>query len=597
MSLSEKIKLSVAYIRKSTEEENRQIESFAGQEHEITKFAEANDFVIVKWFREAYTGTEVRRRKVFLEMLADARTKSINFSHILCYDISRFGRLDNDEAGYYRHEFCKHGVEIVYVAENLKGDDTDDLIVSTKQWLAREYSRKIGEYVCRNIVSRAGDAREKARTFNIGRAAPFGYDTVYLDKYGNPHTIVRLLPDRSKEVYDPDGKLLRVLSASTRFQKADTDIVGLVPSVPERVETIQRIFGWYVDENLGQRAIVNRLNKSLRDGIGCASPTGKPWSVGTVQQMLQNEHYIGSTVFNKRSMGKFFRLTAEDDGVKPERLSKHMPTTIRMNEKKDWIILENTHEPLISKELFEAASVKRRMRNKDKSISRRSLGSKYLFSGKLKCSECGFHFQGVTKRKNGKEKEGYVCGGYKLRGKHTCQNWFLPSEIIEPAVLKILDQEVKTLEVSGIVSRANEELGNAPVLAQRRREELTREICRVEERLETLLDCITPENKDIITEKMVALREERDRLKAELDNTSAIEKQAIASTKLVGRLVKLASELKELWSVATLAEKKEFVSLLINSISIKPKRKTAHILLSSNYLKLKKLATPSDRIQ
>jgi len=94
--------------------------------------------------------------------------KSVNFSFILCYDISRFGRLDNDEAGYWRHEFRKHGVEVVYAVENLQGDDTDDLIVSTKQWLAREYSRKIGEYVCRNIISRSGDARERARAFNIG---------------------------------------------------------------------------------------------------------------------------------------------------------------------------------------------------------------------------------------------------------------------------------------------------------------------------------------------------------------------------------------------------------------------------------------------
>ncbi len=141
------VKLSVAYLRKSTEEENRQVESFAGQEREITRYAEAHGYAIVKWYRESYTGTEVNRRKVFLEMLSDAKSKSINFNHILCYDISRFGRLDNDEAGYYRHEFRKHGIEVVYVKENLQGDDTDDLIVSTKQWLAREYSRKIGEYV------------------------------------------------------------------------------------------------------------------------------------------------------------------------------------------------------------------------------------------------------------------------------------------------------------------------------------------------------------------------------------------------------------------------------------------------------------------
>ncbi|TET34875.1 MAG: recombinase family protein [Planctomycetota bacterium] len=594
MSNQNDVRLSAVYVRKSTEEDTRQIESFAGQEREITKFAEANGYIIVKSYREAFTGTEVKRRKVFLEMLNDARTKNVNFSYILCYDISRFGRLDNDEAGYYRHEFRKHGVEIIYVTENLQGDDTDDLIVSTKQWLAREYSRKIGEYVCRNIVSRAGDAKDKARAFNIGRAAPFGYDTVYIDKDGNPHTIVRWLHDRSKEVYDIDGKLLRVLPAGTRFQKADTDLIGLIPSLPERVETIRKMFRLYVDENLGQYAIVNRLNKALKNNIGCASPTGKPWSIGTVQQILQNEHYIGNTVFNKRSMGKFFRLTVEGDGVKTERLPKHMPTTIRHNNKKDWIILEGTHEPLVSKDIFEAAKAKRKIRCTDKSQSRRSLGSKYLFSGKIKCGNCGFHFQGATKKKNGKEKEGYICGGYKLRGKHTCDSNFLPSNIIEPAVFDALDQEVKSMNLSGVIGRANRDLSNAPALAQQRRGDLKRELCTIEERLETLVDCITPENKDIISGKMVSLRKERDRINLELANTSTIEKKIVASTKVVERLVKLASELKELWAVATLPEKKEFVSLMVDSISIQPKKKTAHIMLSSNYLELKQLATPSD---
>ena len=586
------VKLAVGYLRKSTEDEGRQVESFEGQEREISRYAEANGYAIVKWYRESYTGTEVKRRKVFLEMLADARTKAINFGYVLCYDISRFGRLDNDEAGYYRHEFRKHGVEVVYAVENLQGDDTDDLIVSTKQWLAREYSRKISEYVCRNIVSRSGDAKTKARAFNIGRAAPFGYDTLYLDKEGKPHSITRQMSDRSKEVYGPEGELLRTLPPGTRFQKADTDLMALVPSAPERVETVQRIFRWYVKENLGQYAIMNRLNEALANGTGCASPTGKPWCIGTVQSILQNGHYAGSTVFNKRSMGKFFKLAADGEGVRAKRLPKHLPTTIRRNPKVDWIVIENTHEPLIPKELFDAAQAKRRARHAGNTQSRRSLGSKYLFSGKLVCGECGFHFQGITKRKRDWVREGYICGGYKLRGKHTCQDWFLPSDVIEPAVLDALDREVRSLELSGAVGRAGEELGNAPAATERRREDLRRQLVQVEGRLEELLDCITPENKDLISEKMVALREERDRLKAELDDTAVVEAKAVASTKLVGRLVKLASELRELWSVATLAEKKEFVSLLTNSISIHPKRKTASIRLNSNYLEAKELTAP-----
>ncbi len=586
------IKLAVAYLRKSSEEEGRQVESFEGQEREITRYAQANGYAIVKWYRESYTGTEVKRRKVFLEMLADAKARSINFSFVLCYDISRFGRLDNDEAGYYRHELRRHGVEVVYAVENLQGDDTDDLIVSTKQWLAREYSRKISEYVCRNIVSRSGDAKSKARAFNIGRAAPFGYDTVYLDSQGKPHSIVRQMPDRSKEVYSPEGQLLRTLPPGTRFQKADTDLMALVPSAPARVELVQRVFRMYVEENLGQHAIVNRLNKELKEGKGILSATGRPWSIGSIQGILTNEHYAGNTVFNKRSMGKFFKLVADGQSVKTEKLPKRMDRAVRRNPKADWIVIEDTHEPLISSELFAAAQSKRHVRRTDKSQSRGCLRSKYLFSGKIKCGHCGYSYHGATKKKKGWKKEGYVCGGFKLRGKHTCKENFLPSEVIEPAVFKALDAEVKTLEVSGAVDRAGRDLGNAPAIAQRKKDDLRRRLCEVETRLEELLDCITPENRDLISEKMVALRSERDKLKADLEDSAAIEARAVTSTKLAGRLVRLATEMRELWNVATLAEKKEFVACMVESISIHPRRKTASIWLSPKYLEMKRLAAP-----
>ena len=131
--------------------------------------------------------------------------------------------------------------------------------------------------------------------------------------------------DRSKEIYTPEGDFIRTLPAGTRFQKADTDLMGLIPSDPMRVETVRNMYDWYVKEDFGQYSIVNRLNEALKNGTGCPSPTGKPWCIGTVQSILQNEHYIGNTVFNKRSMGKFFKLTKDEEGVKAKRLPKNHP--------------------------------------------------------------------------------------------------------------------------------------------------------------------------------------------------------------------------------------------------------------------------------
>jgi len=91
---------------------------------------------------------------------------------------------------------------------------------------------------------------------------------------------------------------------------------------------------------------------------------------------------------------------------------------------------------------------------------------------------------------------------------------------------------------------------------------------------------------------MVALRRQRDNLKGEMESAGAIEAQVVESRKLAGRLVELSGKLKELWPVAELSEKKELISLLVDSISICGKRKMAQIFLSGNYLEMKKTFGP-----
>jgi len=70
-------------------------------------------------------------------MIQDAESPTRKFDLIVVYDVKRFGRIDNDEAGYYRHRLRTHGVEVRYVSENFNGDCTDDLLRPVKQWQAR----------------------------------------------------------------------------------------------------------------------------------------------------------------------------------------------------------------------------------------------------------------------------------------------------------------------------------------------------------------------------------------------------------------------------------------------------------------------------
>ena len=142
--------------------------------------------------------------------------------------------------------------------------------------------------------------------------------------------------------------------------------------------------------------------------------------------------------------------------------------------------------------------------------------------------------------------------------------------------------------VGSLVVKKARALGMEPVLNDPPK---ARETGRASYRpLEELLDCITPENKDLISEKMVSLRKERDKLKQELGNTAEIDEKAVTSSKTVGRLLDLAREFRSLWKAATLSERKEFLSLLIDSVSIHPERKMAEIRMTYNYAQTKDLA-------
>ena len=77
-------------------------------------------------------------------MLTNYRYSTYNRT-VVVYDVKSFGRLDNDEAGFYRHKLKMCGVNILYATENFNGDYTDDLLRPVKQWQARQESKDLSK--------------------------------------------------------------------------------------------------------------------------------------------------------------------------------------------------------------------------------------------------------------------------------------------------------------------------------------------------------------------------------------------------------------------------------------------------------------------
>lgn len=111
-----------------------------------------------------------------------------------------------------------------------------------------------------------------------------------------------------------------------------------------------------------------------------------------MKNILENEVYIGNTVQNKRS-----------------RIS-YKNRKMRTNPQEQWNIVENTHEPIIDKQVFNKVQkmviVQRYNRNEKK--------HKFLLDGLLVCYECK-HKIGVRGKKNGYMF--MICNNYRRNSK------------------------------------------------------------------------------------------------------------------------------------------------------------------------------------
>jgi len=167
----------------------------------------------------------------------------------------RFGRIDNDEAGYYRYKLRTHGVEVRYVSENFNGDTTDDLLRPVKQWQARQESRDLSKVTIRGLLSKSDTG------FWMGGTPPYGYDLRYENGDSKFLFILRYMPDGSKQLLDKKGTLVRTLARGESLSISKRDHARLVHSDHERVKIIKRLFKMYAEQGKGYRSLADTLNQ------------------------------------------------------------------------------------------------------------------------------------------------------------------------------------------------------------------------------------------------------------------------------------------------------------------------------------------------
>lgn len=108
-----------------------------------------------------------------------------------------------------------------------------------------------------------------------------------------------------------------------------------------------------------------------------------------------------------------------------------------MNDKDEWITVENAHNPIIDKETWlKANSINRHFAPKKR--NRYSYSSRYLLTGLIRCSECGYVFQGYSSAARGYTYYKYIDGGWQ--SKRVCSSLSVPQEKIENFIIKGLKE-------------------------------------------------------------------------------------------------------------------------------------------------------------
>lgn len=299
------------YVRMSTEHQKYSTDN---QSDAIRRYAEQRGYEIVRTYAdEGKSGLNIGGRLALQQLLEDVEAGRADFSALLVYDVSRWGRFqDPDEAASYELRCRRAGVQVHYCAEQFENDGSigSSIIKTVKRAMAGEYSRELSVKVF------AGQANLIRLGFRQGGPAGFGLRRMLVDQSGT-----------EKELLD-----------TGQHKSIATDRVILVPGPDVEISIVREVYDQFVEHGRTEREIADDLNQR-----GIVTDLGRPWTRGSVHQLLINEKYIGNNVWARTSC---------------KLKSAHV-----RNDPSDWIRADGAFEGIVPAELFNAAQVIIRQRS------------------------------------------------------------------------------------------------------------------------------------------------------------------------------------------------------------------------------------------
>lgn len=333
------------YARLSSDQDKKKNESVEVQVKIAEKYIEALNRegterieIIDRYIDLGKTGSNFDRDE-FQRLMQDIRLGDIDC--VVVKDLSRFGRNYLEAGNYIEKIFPFLGVRFIAVADSLdtghRGSDTKQMATEIKNLVNDMYAKDI------SVKAKQHFRQRRQEGSYVGGPPPYGYKAVWDKK------IRKLVPDENT------------------------------------AEIVMHIFKLFIETG-SYAAVADDLNRKKTNPPIVYKKTGKVffnpeqgeykgWDKGSVERILKSETYTGKLVQGRTS------ITARNE---KNRIHKA---------KSEWVIRENTHEPVIDATLYaEAAKVIKRIHKRTQAYNHRTDGypiEENIFDSVLYCGVCG----------------------------------------------------------------------------------------------------------------------------------------------------------------------------------------------------------------
>ena len=526
----EKIKVYL-YTRVST---TMQIDGYSldAQKTKMKAFCDYNEYEIAGEYEDAgKSGKSIEGRVSFNQMMEDIKSGKDEVSYVLVFKLSRFGRNVADVLATLQ-VMQDFGVNLICVEDGIDSSkDAGKLMISVLSAVAEIERENI------RVQTMEGRMRKAREGKWNGGFAPYGYSLI-------------------------DGKL---------------------EVNEEEAVAIRMIFDQYVNTDLGANGIAKYLENHGIHKIARQNGKNPLFDAALIRRIIQNPVYSGKISYGRRRTEKVHGTRNEYRQVK----------------KDDYLLVDGLHEALVSEEVWEQAQVKvAAQAKKYEKVNRDKI---HLLSGILKCPVCGAGMYGnksIKKRKDGSNYKDFYYYGCKHRNMtrgHKCDyKKQVHEEMLDASVAEVISKLVSNPKFSDLIrNKINMEVDTSA---------LDQEIENYKIQLRKLYH-----NKDTILSDMDSLDYEDkhyQRRKTDLENrlyktydkiddaeellvSAKAKKRSLLADKITGdNIYKALVFFDKLYAQMNEAEKREFLSQLVDNVQIYEERKENGQWLKSIEFKL-----------